>query len=262
MRKPDRECICVERTESARLFVSGKERNNLCNRIRESQKRASYGVAIGHSGFCARYRRKEFNIVVIPPLSESADLGFLIHAQGPIAQVRVRDEIFDRGVCLPESYRAGAQFDQPMVLAHDIEVVEIPEKFVPSLIRIQRFDFSALDIRKGIYEFAALVVPAGESLSACRNRKVHMGEICYATPFCESHGEHVEGRSGGVDVSAEFDAEGARKRLLKERYYPIVCGWRWRILDTDVQVDAGPGFDPLIEGYRLGYGPIYGGISV
>src|SRR5271155_1710616 len=64
--------------------------------VGESQDSGSQREPIYGAGFAARYCRKEFNIAVIPPLTDGPYFGFLICAQSPIEERGIRHEIIDR----------------------------------------------------------------------------------------------------------------------------------------------------------------------
>lgn len=241
---------------------STERSNDSIRRIGEIQNGTLDGVSERYSGFCARYRRKEFHLLVLLPLLDEPYYGFLIGAKGPVCEGGVSGEPGLRTL-FGESNRPITQTDEPAVLTLDVELVQLQKALVvPSVVRLERFYFSPLDIRKPIHEAMALELPGHPLGGSANDGKVYFGFPRYVMPVGQGVGQNIQAGTDGVDADAELDVEGARKRLLEERYYPVVHSWRWRLFDTNLEVDAGPDFDPMIEGSNLGYGPIYGSLSV
>jgi len=241
---------------------SGERSNNFICHFGEIQNGALDGIAERYSGFCARYSRKEFNLLVLPPFIDEPYYGFLIGAEGPVCEGGIGGESSLHALHREPNGPIG-QADESAVLALDVELVQFPKALiVHSVVRLERFYFSPLDIGKPIYEVMALEFPGRPLVGAADDGKVYFGFPLYVMPFGEGGCQDIQARADGVDADAELDVERARKRLLEERYYPILRSWRWRLFDTNLEINAGPGFDPLIEGFGLGYGPIYGRLSI
>jgi hypothetical protein len=221
-------------------------------------------VAVKRPNFVERYVRGELHIVVRRTLPEQPEYGFLICAQPSglgfdphqIAPdlVGVTDD--------PEGSGVHRNIDKAAVLPFDVKLVEERERLVPSLIRFQRFDTRAFGRRESLYEFGSFVAPGEKFLRAPRDREIRFIWPRYAVAVSERSGENVKATADDIDVRAGLNVESARERAFFDRYYGIVCRWRWHILDVQINVDAQPIIDPFLEGWELGHGPLNAGLSV
>jgi len=140
--------------------------------------------------------------------------------------------------------------------------MEGPERFVPSLIRFQRFQSATFCCGKPLYEFSTLIASRKKHFLAGGDGKVDIFGIAYAEPFGEDCGENVETAADNVDVSAGLYNEAERKRLFLNRCYEAL--WRSRIKINDVGFDVvfDPSVDPFLKGWELGYGPVNASLSM
>lgn len=248
--------------DSASALGCVEQLDDRVRRARELCQRGNDWLAKERTSFRDRYVGHELNIGVRRSLPEETDYGFLICAQ-PTCD-RVSGLEINNGS--PPIESEGQRYDfgvyQPTVLPHDVELVERPERFVPSLIRFQRFDVRTFDLGERLYEFVAPVISSHERGGASGDRKVRVFVAHCAAARGERRGENIQAASDRVDISADLDVELARQRAFHERYHGIVSGWRWRIFDREIHVVCEPGIDPFLEGWELGYGPIDAGLGV
>lgn len=243
--------------------VSGgiEQGDDLIRHARELVKNSNDWCASYEIGFAERYIRAQLHIVVRRPLSDTPNYGFLIRAKEPIG---IRDEILTVGSrhthC--EDQRSGLDIYQPAMLPHDVELMEGIKHRVPSLIRFQRFNFSAVDWREPIYEFAPLIRTCVEESGAIGDRKIRIFGFKYAMASSECARKKVKTAADSIEIRSDLDVESERERLFFDNYYPIVRSWRWHVFDSHIHISAEPSLDPIAEGWELGYGPINGRFGV
>ncbi len=226
---------------------------------RELTERSNYLFRFGRSRFTERYARNELELVVRPPFGEEAKYGFLIY---PKRSYSYRNEI---NPFSPTNRQASGQYihiDEPAVLPNDVEVMEGEQRLVPSLIRFQRFDDHALGRGQPVYEFTSLVASASEDCLAVNDGEISVFRLTYAVAIGEGGSENIEAASDRIDVCTKLDIERAREKRFFDSYYDIVSRWRWRIFNTNINVESEPGFNPFSERFQLGFGPINASLSV
>jgi hypothetical protein len=147
------------------------------------------------------------------------------------------------------------------MLTHDIELMEGPQKSIPAFIRFERFDDLSFRIGEPLYSFDTLF-GIDRVLVTPINWKMGLGIVRHAIACGYSGGEDIQATSDDVYVDPSFDVEAERKRLFFNSHYEVVRGWRFRIFNFHIDVDAGPFCNPFLEGWEFGYGPINGSFGV
>ena len=113
--------------------------------------------------------------------------------------------------------------DEPLMLTHDVEVMEGPQRFIPSFVWFERFYNRSLMIRKPLFSF--LTVQPGKRID-------HVGETAedwempiatrsFAVALGESGSDEIEGTSEGIEDRADPNIECERKRLFLDSYNQI-----------------------------------------
>jgi hypothetical protein len=163
-----------------------------------------------------------------------------------------------------EGYLTGVVDDkeQPAMLAHDVELVESPERRISSLVWLQRFKDATFSGGKPLYEFGTLIAPRAEDGFANSNRKIRVFWLRYAEAIGKGRGENIETAADCVDVAADLDNERKGKRLFFDRYYHLMLGVRLKINHVGIDVSFQPGIDATLEGWEVGHGPINAGLGV
>lgn len=226
-------------------------------KARELVERGNYLWRNFGRRFVERYLRGELDIVVRRAIADEAQYGFLIRAEHcGTEKTEIRDVQSSRGCGGNREFWRDLDAQQPPMLTHDVELMEGEQRFVPSLIRFQRFNARAFAVGKPLYQFTSLEPPGGELVGAPGNGKIRIVWSSYAVAAEQCSRENIETAPQGVDVSADLDIEIQRERAFQARYYRAVRDWRFRLFDTVIRVVAEPGVDPLGEGWQLGYGPV------
>jgi hypothetical protein len=138
--------------------------------------------------------------------------------------------------------------------------MEGPKRFVPSPIRLKRFDGVTFGAGESLYEFTAGIIASQKLGLAGGNGKVDLPRIEYVVTPGQRGREHIEAASDGIDVSPDLGAKCERELAFFSRYYPIVRGWQWRLFDADMDVEIEPSVQPSLQGWQLGFGPVNAGL--
>src|SRR6266852_2635252 len=130
--------VSEPRGESSRIIEA------LDDRIRKNREVTEHGnnwLALQNTSFIDRYVRGEINLGFRRALREESEYGF-IACRNPIGE---RREILAQSPSHdPKLAGHDGYLNQPFMLAHDIETMESPKQFIPSIIRLERFDDRAL----------------------------------------------------------------------------------------------------------------------
>lgn len=145
---------------------------------------------------------------------------------------------------------------EPMVFPLDVELMKEPKTFIPSLVRLQRFDESSFRLGEPIYKIMSLILARSESTQTLGYREPRVFGIDYMVPSRERDGQNIQTASESIEVSPELNIEGERERLLLDDYQRIVSGWRWQLFDNHLHVSGKPGIEVGPESWEFGYGPI------
>lgn len=240
---------------------------------RELTERANYLWRFGGSGFIERYLRGELELVVRRSVPGQTKYGFVIRAQSPSSKEDevpqfepcryIAEKVLSDGLQSPASrsigdfiLRGNNYIQQSSMLSHDVEVMEGEKRFIPSLIRFQRFDDRALGAGKPLYKFRSLIFSCREISSAGSHRELRIFGFTYAVTDGESRGENIETAADCIDINAGLDIERERERRFHLDYDGAWRHWRFKLFDTEFDISAEPGFDLFRKGWQLGYGPI------
>jgi hypothetical protein len=213
----------------------------------------------GEDSFIERYISGKLTIGLRCSAFEAPQYGFVIYSD-PAASDRFKrrpDSLSDQ----VDSAESRFDMKQPPMLTHDIQLMEGPQKSIPALIRFERFDDLSLRFGEPIYSFDT-VFGINKVKHRPVDRKMGLGVIRHAIACGYSGGKDIQAGSDDVYVDPSFHIEAQRKRLFFDRYYEIVRGWKFRIFNFHIDVDAGPFCNPFFEGWQLGYGPINGSFGV
>jgi len=208
-----------------------------------------------------RYIRGDLKIALRRSIIEKSEYGFLIE---PERHQRNRNKIEESLLGSGQTHCARSNFDidQFPMLTHDVELMQGVERFVPSIIRFQRFNLCSLDIWQPFYKFMSLIATGGEGVGAAGDWKIGVVWPTRAVAYCERRREHIQTAANGMDVHAEIDIERERQESFLRAHYDAVRNWRFRLFDAYVDVIGEPGGHPLFEGWEVGYGPIDAGLCV
>lgn len=103
------------------------------------------------TGFIENYMRGKLHIGLRRVLGEQPQYGFIIHSEPSTSGW---NEPLDR---TPTKYRErpGTSYDgqQTAMLPHDVQLMEGPQPWVSSLIRVERFDEGAFVLGQPLYAF-------------------------------------------------------------------------------------------------------------
>jgi hypothetical protein len=226
-------------------------------KAREIVERSNNRFSFRHPRFVDRYREGTCNVGLRRALADECQYGFVISAY-PSGGDRM-DRASPAGYS--EKCRSRLDSKQSAMLAHDVELMEGPQKVIPSIIRFQRFDDVSFGRGKPLYAFET-----GERVDkvveAAVNREVGFRVLTFAVARRERAGEDIQATANRVDVSPCLDIECQRQRLFFDRYYELVRNIRIRVFEGYFNIEMEPGVDPFVEGWELGYGPVNACLSV
>lgn len=210
-------------------------------------------------GFIDRYLRGELNIGLWAPLGDQPYNGFVVSVREP----RRNGGDIGGGTNTLNTKASGDDFgiEASEVFSTDIELMEEPQKVVPSLVRFERFYNPSFGIGESLYEFAPLDSLKCDGVGS--NGEVHLvfSHLVAAKPFKEAVCQHIKGATNGVDIDSKFDVEPQGEVFSAEDCQNIVLNMRLRLFDTRVEVIFHPSVELLLKGWEIGYGPVNSGLG-
>ncbi len=145
------------------------------------------------------------------------------------------------------------------MLSDQVKIMEGKEKVVPSLVRLEVFDFCNIGILDFLYLFPRSLVL--EVLSASRYREMYMGHGFYAAPASERYGQHIERTPQCVDNDAEMNVHEAW-RGLDHDLDQLQSAFRVGIFGKRIGIAIEPSVNLSVKEVYLGVGPIDYGLGV
>jgi hypothetical protein len=143
-----RACACAR---NGGLVV--EQRDDRIGKARELTDRANRLFRRVGVNYIESYASGDLCLAVRSALPQESDYGFLIYAKG--RRVQGREVVLGASGCLNgHGFRNDFDIYKPTMLAHDVELMERPKGFIPSLIRFQRFNDRALPVGEPLYQFA------------------------------------------------------------------------------------------------------------
>lgn len=152
--------------------------------------------------------------------------------------------------------------EQPSVLAQDVEVMEGPKQFIPSLIRLQVFDGSTFKPWENLYEFRAFIHSIPPMLGRFGHGEVSIFGLRHAVAVSQCGCEQIQTAAQKVDVNPSFNLKSERQCGLSATKNEIALRWRVQLFDNHFDVFSAPGCQVSLEEWDMGYGPINAGLSV
>lgn len=231
-------------------------------KARELTQHSNDWLVAPETGFVERYIRGALDFGLVPPaLGEQANYGFVVYA----------DICADRRkrlaqIASPSAHNNGLWTDgglnEPLVLSRNVETMEGPKQVIPSLVRLERFDFGSFGLGKPLYEFSTFVPTGQEHLFGRGDGKIRIVGLSYAVADGKRIGQNVETAPDRIEISSSFDHEAERKKLFFDRHYNVIRNLRIGVFKNHVDILVQPGMDAIAEGWQLGYGPVSGSLSV
>ena len=238
-----------------------EEIDDRIRRAGEIVKRCCDGAALQDGRFIERYVCGELNIGLLCTFGEYANYGFTISCWHEAGLNGIPEPTKPPA---PDMEFSGRRFhgEQPLVLTQNVELMERPKRFIPSLVRLDRFDQFPRSTRQLPYKFYSPIVSGREVFGAVSDGKINIVWEQHYFSRGESAGQDVETAPNCIDVGTGLDVECERENAFFARYHDIVLGIRWRIHDDYFDVIMEPGCEALFEIWKLGYGPLYAGFGV
>lgn len=214
------------------------------------------------AGFAQAYLRGEINLgLLCRVFGEETNYGFVFSAQ---PSRRHRGKVVNGTTPTGDGKDARPDFNcqQPLMLSHNVELMERVKEVIPSFVRFQMFDDRSFFNGKGLYEFVPFVVSAHELFGAVSNGKVSVINKRLAVAVSQHRSENIEAASDSIDVSARLNLERERERGFWARHNDIVQGVCWQLFDHYVNVVVEPSIEARLKDWELGYGPMDRGLSM
>jgi hypothetical protein len=169
--------------------------------VERGNKRFSYGDPL----FIDRYREGACYLGLRRAFGDERQLGFVVAAY-PAGR-----KSLDRNTSDPEHCWGWLYSKQPTMFAHDVELMEGPQKFVPSAIWVQRFDDLSVGSGKPQPLFAFETFEwIDKVMERAKNREVGFGVIRHAVARIQCAGEDIKAAADRVDVSTDLPTWNAR----------------------------------------------------
>jgi hypothetical protein len=230
-------------------------------KARELTERCNNFPMFEVAGFVQAYLHGELELGMRDTLGEAPNYGFVISAMHPTGddgrEGAVHFNPYDT-----QLRRKNIDGEKTLMLSHNVEQMEGIKKFVPSIVRFQRFDDRSFPCGERLYEFAPLVAAAGENVATFDYGKVGVINKVLAVAVSERRSEDIEAASDRIDVGAGFDLKRQRQRRFVNSNYSIVQGIRWQLFDDYLNVFIEPSVKARLEVWELGFGPIDRGFGM
>ena len=152
---------------------------------------------------------------------------------------------------------------QTFMLPYDVEVMEEPQRLVPSVVRFERFDGGSLFVRKPLFSFFVIDpqywIDHGEFAS--EDWKMPIAIRSFAVALGEGARNEIEGASQRVNDRPDPSIERQGKRLFLNSYNQIIARLRVSLTHLAIGASLSPFVEGLLEQWDLGYGPVDSGLS-
>jgi hypothetical protein len=211
------------------------------------------------AGFVQAYLCGELRLGLFNRLGDEPKGGFVISALHPT--LRDSGEIFESSRNR-EHMGSNVDIQEPLMLSSNIKIVEGEDKFIPSVVRFQRFDDKSFSVRDRLYEFGTLVITCDKDIVTLDDREVCVVNKVLAVATGERCGENIQAAPNCIGVSSDLDLERQRQRGFSGVYNEIISGIFWNLFDDHLQVVVEPSIKPRLKGWELGFGPIDRGLSM
>jgi hypothetical protein len=169
------------------------------------------------------------------------------------------------GVCLgvnDDPVGDQIDLDESLMLSCDVHLVEGVEQIVPSRIRLHTFDDRAVNIAEPFFSFG-FSQRIDEVGMASVNRKVVVGSRRYAFATSQRRGEHVQTGPDTVHYRADASVDLGWKAAVYLQLKELLPRLRVCIVFNQQEWGAvEPGFESMLEGIKVGSGPINGPVGV
>jgi hypothetical protein len=154
--------------------------------------------------------------------------------------------------------------EKPFMLPQYVELVQGPNGVIPSLVRFERFDSSAIGSRKPLFAFWSVNSPKWINHAEFGTKDWEMPFMIRSFPVAcgERDSQQIEGATQGIDDRTNPRVERERKRNLLNSYKQIISGLRIRLFDNAIGVSLLPFEKAVLQKWDLGFGPIDGSLSV
>jgi hypothetical protein len=243
--RQDSEGTKADETES----LAVEQLDDRLRKAREIVKRANERFSYSDPRFIERYREGACNLGLRRAFGDTREYGLIVGAYP------AGFETFNTWAGHSKNSRRRLYPQQSAMLAHDVELMEGPQKFVPSLIWVQRFDDRSFGRRQPLFAFETCQ-GVNEVEQASIDRKVFLNVLRHAVARIECAGEDVEAAADGIEVNAGCDMERERQRLFLDHHYEIIRDIRIRVFDSYFEIEIEPSVDLRVKGWELGYGPV------
>jgi hypothetical protein len=200
--------------------------------------------------FIDRYDSGRMNIGIIRFFGDETKSGLTIRANLPV-----------NGDYVPFSQseeRCDFWFDsqQSAVLPFDIQVMQSPEVVIASVVRFERFEQCSFPYGQLFYEFTPLVFAGQKDFSVLGDRKINFVHPFYAVASSDRVGENIQGASKYVDIGSELNGKVPREGSALRRYNHVMGRIVFQLHDFGINVSVDPSLHSLVEGWKMGVGPI------
>lgn len=234
--------------------------DNVSGHVGEGGKRDDSVVAVQGARLSHRYLSGDLEVIFVSEFGDHAKYGFAIG----VNQLGESGFAFNETIPPMASNDSGARFDsqKSLVFPGIVEVVQLPEEGVPSVVRLDRFDYLALRIGEPLYEVSPLVFSRQKLGLGLGDGKICLVPIRHVVAVGKGRREYIERAADRVDVGPEFDRKLKGYGRFLECYEKVVSGVRIKIFDAQINIDVEPSLHPLLEGWQVGYGPINRRIGV
>jgi hypothetical protein len=153
---------------------------------------------------------------------------------------------------------------QALVFSQNVELVKGPNGFIPSFVRIERFDRSSFVLGQPLFSFAAInpSYRVDHFIEGVEDWKVTPGIRFFAIACGDASRKKIKAATERVENSAHPRVEREWQGRLLNSYYDIAIRLRISLAGNEVGMAPLPLDQALLNEWDLGYGPINAGLSV
>lgn len=159
-----------------------------------------------------------------------------------------------------------SDFDQPLMLSQNVELVQGIKMPVTSEVWLQRFDRRNFGLRKPLFAFDTFLYPTHLALKVPRelpNGEVGILARLHAVPARERCRKQVESAAHCIDDRADLSVDDRieESEAIRDQQ-DLARTLRIRLSDDRIWASADIGDDALFKNWDMGYGPVECGLGV
>jgi hypothetical protein len=158
----------------------------------------------------------------------------------------------------------GVYNDQPFMLSRNVELMEGPQRVVPSIVRAERFEDIEVVYRQPSLRFARgqpcfsfySMQGISEFIEAAEKREVCIRAGRHAIAISQGSGKEIKRTSEGIDDGTDAGIDDGWQWRLFTKYSNFLSGLRINLYKLYPNIRVSPSVKPINEEWQLGFAPV------